>query len=697
MTPRISSWVRHASWGGVATLGAALGISLALSPNFSEVARVRHELPTVTLGLTDRGSELPEGAARSHPGAPQVVLLDLRLEETWTDPDDVRDAIADETGLWAASSGGLLRVPFADDEPTQWWTTADGLPDHRLTAIEQVPGGLALGTEGGGILMVDVTTGHPVVVEYTKVGDARISDLMFADDALFAATWGEGIWMSDGTDEALSFVAVGPKTGMQSRRVTSIAWSEGELFAGTAGAGLWVKGTSGKSRRFVQRGGLAGDFVVDLVERDGAVWIATPGGLSRYRRGLIATWAPGQDCPPGMPRALGADGSLAISGGRIGRFGSPASVPLPASPDGLGPWNGVPRTEIRWIVRADGRRWVGTDRGIAVEEADRWRWIVHDGPGSNDITTAALHHGSLLVGTFDRGAWRDGEALPLGNAEVNDALIDRDGVAWIATSRGLARVGDRVRTFGAIHGLTSDHVGAVATDRDGFVWVGTSAGVQQFDGGSFGAPLGGTDAPKVGHVYDLVTAEGEILAGTLEGLWSVRRGGATGFRYESGELPDSWVNGVARGPDGRLWVGTYDAGLAMRETDGSWSWLVEGEDLSCGWVNPGAIAALPDGSVLVGTMGGGLLRVDASGELERWTMADGLAGDDVTTIAVEDGCADRAPDGSGVAAARPTTDPGTDGPEPTDAVGSPDCRNGTIWVGTRSGLTRLEVSRDQSS
>ncbi|MCP4867432.1 MAG: hypothetical protein GY898_01775 [Proteobacteria bacterium] len=630
-----------------------------MSPNFTEVARVRHELPTVTMGVIDRGSELPAGPARSTSAEPQTVLLDLRLAETWTDPDDVRDAIADETGLWAASGGGLLRVPFAEDQPTQWWTTADGLPDHRLTAIEQVPGGLALGTEGGSVLMVDVTTGSPVVVEYAKVGDARISDLMFADDSLYAATWGEGIWMSDGTDEALSFAAVGPKTGMQSRRVTSIAWSEGELVAGTAGAGLWVRGTNGKSRRFVQRGGLAGDFIVDLAERGDAVWIATPGGLSKYRRGVISTWAPGDDCPPGMPRALGTDGSLAISGGRIGRIGTVSSVGLPTSPDGLGPWNGVPRAEVRWLLRADGRRWVGTDRGIAVEDAaGTWTWIVHEGPGSNDITTAALHDGSLLVGTFDRGASIDGQPLRLGNAEVNDALIDADGVAWIATSRGVARVDERVRTFGAMHGLTSDHVGAIATDEEGRVWVGTSAGVQPFDGGSFGAPLGGEDAFKVGHVYDLVSTGGEIFAGTLEGLWSVRRGGATGFRYETGELPDSWINGVARGPTGRLWVGTYDAGLAMRETDGTWRWFIEGEDISSGWVNPGAMAALPDGSVLVGTMGGGLLRIDASGELERWNMADGLAGDDVTTIAVE---------------------------------------GETIWVGTRSGLTRLEVSGDRSS
>jgi ligand-binding sensor domain-containing protein len=341
----------------------------------------------------------------------------------------------------------------------------------------------------------------------------------------------------------------------------------------------------------------------------------------------------------------------------VGRFGSTDSIALPVSPDGLGPWNGVPGAEVRWILQADGRRWAGTDRGIVVERDGAWRWIVHDGPGSNDITTVAARDGSLLVGTFDRGAWRDGSPLALGSAEVNDALIDDDGVAWIATSRGLARVGDDVRTFGGVHGLASEHVGAVAHSAEG-LWVGSSAGVQRFEGGSFGPLLGGEDAFKVAHVYDLLSTGEEIFAGTLEGLWSVRRGSATGYRYESGELPDSWINGVTRGPQGRLWAGTYDSGLALRDTDGRWRWLLEGEDLSCGWVNPGALAALPDGTVLVGTMGGGLLRVGPSGEIERWTMADGLAGDDVTSIAID---------------------------------------HDIIWVGTRSGLTRLEVTHARAS
>jgi len=362
-----------------------------------------------------------------------------------------------------------------------------------------------------------------------------------------------------------------------------------------------------------------------------------------------------------MPRALATDGTLAIAGSRIGPRGDAELPPLPAPPDGLGPWNGVPAPEVRWILVADGRRWAGTDRGIVVSDGDAWRWVVHEGPGSNDVTTVAVRDGSLLVGTFDRGAWRDGAALPLGNAEVNDSWIDSDGVGWIATSGGLARVdpdGGPVRTFGRLHGLDNDHVGAVRGSSEG-LWVGTTAGVQRFDGGGFGEALGGPDQQRVGHVYALAVGTGEqVLAGTLEGLWQVRPSGATGYRYETGEVPDSWINGVTLSVDGRLWAGTYDHGLGVREPDGTWRWLTEGDGVSCGWVNPGAMAALPDGTVLVGTMGGGLLRVGPAGEIERWTMADGLAGDDVTGVSVD---------------------------------------GHVVWIGTRSGLTRLRVEVDDGA
>ena len=584
--------------------------------------------------------------------------LQLRLAEALTDPDDTRGAVAGLHALWVATGGGLLRLPY-DGGASRWWTTADGLPDHRLTAIARVGDGLALGTEGGTVMLVELEE-EPAVFASTKVVAARISDLLAANGQLYAATWGEGIFSASLTDPG-NWRAVGPNRGMRSRQVTSIAWLDGELLAGTAGAGLWVRAADGTTRRYVSRGGLAHDFVLDVAEHEGWVYAATPAGVSRYRTGQLQTRRGGDGVPDGLVRALGVDPRegggmmLAMAGSRVGDWGRADSEALPPHPESLGPWNGVPAAELRWLQQGGDSVFAGTDRGIAQHDGASWRWLTHEGPGHNDLTTVAARDGQVFAGSFDRGGrvfdghWR---TLPLSSGEVNDGLIDGAGRVWVATSSGLARwEADTLTTFGTLHGLPSAHVAAVAESDDG-VFVGTTGGVVLHDGVGF-TPLGG--GADVHHVYGMAGARESVFVGTIGGLFHVRRGGARAFRYETGELPDNWVNAVVQGSDGTLWVGTYDNGLALRRPDGTWRHLTEDDGLPNGWVNPGAMAALPDGSVLVGTLGGGLLRVTPAGEVDRWTTADGLAGDDVTDIAVD----------------------GED-----------------VWVATRSGLSRMEVTRD---
>ncbi|MCO4771689.1 MAG: hypothetical protein KDA24_16775, partial [Deltaproteobacteria bacterium] len=300
----------------------------------------------------------------------------------------------------------------------------------------------------------------------------------------------------------------------------------------------------------------------------------------------------------------------------------------------------------------DGETVAGTARGI-LHGTQPLAWRTHAGPGSNDLTSVSAEGGTLLVGTFDGGAWLRSEqawsALPAPSGEINDVQLEA-GAAWLATSRGLARVEDgKLRSWGALHGLGSEHVSAVAVTRDGLL-IGTTAGVQVFDGVGF-APLGGESGMR--NVYSVAQAGDIAWVGTLEGAWAVKGHTASRFRYETGELPDSWVNAVAVAKDGRLWAGTYDGGLATRSPEGTWTSFTEENGLPCGWVNPDALLSLDDGTVLVGTLGGGLLRVGPAGAIDQWTAVDGLAGDDVTGLT----------------------------------------RDGdTVWIATRSGLSHLQIT-----
>ena len=652
-----TNWTRATLWGAALVLGAASAMVLTPFPTLPlDFLQDRHEFPVLRASDPGRVSEQPREAAPLRQLDAGAGRLELQLVENVTDPDDTRAAVPGLHALWVATGGGLLELPY-DGGATRWWTTADGLPDHRLTAIAACGDGLLLGSEGGLVMVVDLED-EPRVVSVGHVVDARISDLLVVDGTVYAATWGEGIY-SAAEENLDNWRSVGPEHGLRARQITSIAWLDGELLAGTAGAGLWVRGVEGKARRYVAKGGLAHDFVLDLQRRGDRVYAATPAGVSTWRRGRLQTHRGGSTIPAGLVRALGDDPRegggilLAMAGGRVAQWGQTESELLPPTPDGLGPWNGIPSAEIRWIQPGGDALYAGTDRGIASFDG-AWTWLDHDGPVSNDLTTVSARDGRVLTGSFDRGAaLLDGgwQALPLPNAEVNDALLAADGTAWIATSGGLSSWdGETARTFGRMHGLASLHASAVVEDGAG-LFVGTTAGVQRFDGG-FSAPMGGDDAADLSHVYSLAATPDGVLAGTIGGLWSLRDHTAKRFRYETGELPDNWVNALLRNPDGTVWAGTYDAGLAIRAPDGSWAHLSEDAGLPGGWVNPGAMAALPDGSVLVGTLGAGLMRVTADGHVDRWTTADGLAGDDVTDVSVD---------------------------------------GDTVWVATRSGLSRLAV------
>ena len=538
-----------------------------------EVSRRGHETPNVIATTSVPPESAPPARETSTPYSPYRI----ELVGTVTDPDDTRAAVIVDQGLWVATGGGLLHFDPEDPSRDRWWTTADGLPDHRLTAIAQYRDGLALGTEGGLVVTLELPTEEGLVVHTADaVSEARITDLLAEDDLLWVATWGDGAF-SGVPGRPKGYASLGPSRGLRARQLTGIARLDGELVAGTAGAGLWVRGDDGRSQLFVQKGGLVSDFVLDVATVGDAVLVAGPGGISRYQAGVLQTRRGGDRVPAGVVRAIGTGQRapfLAIAGGRVGRWGAASTQPLPAHPDGLGPWHGVPTPEARWIAQMDGVVVAGTARGIL--QGTTWR--THQGPGNNDLTSVSADRGDLLVGTWDGGAWlRAGDhwdALPAPSGEVNDVHL-ADGSAWLATSRGLARVDNgRLRSWGPLQGLASEHVSAISPSEDGLL-VDTSEGVQLFDGVGF---LPVEDVPRL--------------------------------RYETDKLPNSTVNSDA-------------------------------------------LLALDDGTALVGTHGEGLLRIAPGGALDQWTATDGLAGDDVTGLS----------------------------------------RDGdTIWVATRSGLSRLSIT-----
>jgi diguanylate cyclase (GGDEF)-like protein len=434
---------------------------------------------------------------------------------------------------------------------------------------------------------------------------------------------------------------------------------------------------------------LGSSFVSSLFESsDGTLWIGTyGGGVARLRGGRIEAFHPeilGTDRIRGMYEsanhvlfiATAGGGVLRVDGDRISRFTTKDGLPVDriwtVTGDGAGGlwiathgggvvrWRdgkvqqrissheGLPNDFARAILLDhDGTLWIGTDGGGVAEWRDGAMARVlttRDGLPSNFIRAFQRDHdGSLWMAT-DTGLtrWRSGHAETLGLAEglpspfARSLAEDREGSLWVGTSGGLVRLTDtRFLSFTRKEGLPVDAARAILEDRAGRVWLGT-------DGGGLcqilPAPMRCfTTADGLPHSSVFALAEsgdGSLWIGTDGGgVVRLRDGKFIGhLDAQHAKLPNDRVRSLVETADGTLWVSTT-VGLA-RVRDGVATNIKE---LDGRQLRP--LLPLGDGSILVGSDGAGLWRVNADGSNAKPIAAagKGLGSDRVFTLAMDTG------------------------------------------------------------
>lgn len=290
----------------------------------------------------------------------------------------------------------------------------------------------------------------------------------------------------------------------------------------------------------------------------------------------------------------------------------------------------------------------------------------------------------------------------VGNRNVKDILTEGD-LVWVGTSAGVIRYNTRTDEYKLLDtrsGLLSNGVFHVSR-LDGKLVVGTYGGglslLDEKTGAweTYNIPEGLGDA----FVYDVMkTKAGDVWIATWSGVNRIKGGKLSNLaswelhtvESTKGGLPNDWVYGLAEGKDGTVWLAT-EGGLA-RWVDGKWdNWNhakgqgapyelvkddlafkndpskvsshharqkqemgLQGIDTA---YNPNYIVSIvadPDGSVWVGTWGGGLAHFDGK-QFRNYTTRDGLPGNHVFML-------HRA-------------------------------RNGDMWVGTNAGLARRQGDR----
>lgn len=406
--------------------------------------------------------------------------------------------------------------------------------------------------------------------------------------------------------------------------------------------------------------GLPVNHIMDVHQsQDGYLWLATGGGVVRFdgqvfdvfRREDIPGWT------TSFASAIYEDRSgrlwLTTDNGEMARYADGVFEPVT---DERGHDPG--RVES-WYEDADGVLWVGTETGLLRFQGSQGRrYTREDGLPADTIRVVHRDRQGTLWVLTSRGLarWTDGafraEAIQPVPRCANHGVHARrgvyegpDGALWISCDRLLRLYQGRLTPFDT---GSSSPLNRFLVDRQGAFWVGTvDGGLLRWQHGEWTHYRPGEHLPWA-RVWP-------ALEDTQGGLWVAASRNGSGLARIRGDTVQSValsehigndvIVDVIQDAEGTLWIAT-DVGLAslrprrVRTLD----------------KGPGGAILFPlyqhdDGTVWAGTWGDGLYE-RRDGVWQHWTTEHGLVSNDVRSLYVD--------------------------------------RAGGLWVGTLSGLSRLQ-------
>lgn len=547
-------------------------------------------------------------------------------------------AIVAEDAIYVSGPAGIVSYA-ADGAVLRRWLPGIDLPPSPVRALavahlRNLPGPTvvaATATEG---LILLANQGRSV--QWLRPADPTLRELTallpLPGGDLLLGTRTRGVLVFSG-DSLRSF-----HPQLDGLQVTALA-------ADTGGAGFWV-GT--RSAGLVHwSAGTATTFLSDLPDPDvesltvrgPRVFAGTPLGVREFVDGRPARLlAPETFASALLPSAHDLLVASVDQGTRDLPL-DPASHPRLLS-------SAMPPGDIRAFASAPDGAALAITRDAVLRRDDRGHWsdLLHapaapltDGNISALATDA---DGRLWVGYFDRGL----DILDRGRTThleddhlfcINRLVLDATrGVMLAATANGLVvfdRAGRVQQVLRRRDGLISDHVNDVSFHPGGLT-VATSAGLTFLDAGAAPESLYAFQGLVNNHVYALgAQADGATMAGTLGGLSLVQAGRVTrNLTASNSALKHNWITAVSPAPAGGWTVGTYGGGVLEVSATGSVS-----SPTPAFVVNPNAMLRTQQ-HLLVGTLSDGLwVESLATG---RWTqLTAGLPSRNVTAFAEHDG------------------------------------------------------------
>ncbi len=509
----------------------------------------------------------------------------------------VLDIVQDDLGfVWFGTSEGLYRFDGYSSRIFSAGKDSDGsLHSNRVSSLLLSRNGtLWVGTRGGGVSRYDAAT--QTFVAFRHQPDNPLS--LAHDDVL------------DLTEDA-----------------------EGRIWVATARQGLSRLDDpltdAGTFQHFVHDPdnpkSLSDDRTRTLLfDQSGSLWVGTMGGINRVGDPLAQN--PEFEAYRHDPQRLGSlpddevwslkqdsEGNLwaGMWGGGLARLDNPDAVPMDATftrfaadPDDSTSLSD--NRVMRIFEDRAGSLWIATLSGLNELTAaqrlgsnPRFQRSVHDPRWDFSLSSGGIHaifedqRGDLWIGTdegvdrLDRRvqqveSYRFQPGLEGGLSDYPwDALIDRNGVLWVAHGSGLNRIERpsdslevaqvlNIRFAPEINGVKEGAAYSLLEDRFGYLWfttfdglVGMAPAQQAQDQPALLKYLEGLSSNAVLSLFE--DEVGALWVGTYRGLHRVERdetGAPIGFPEYHGRVDEKdrlqgSANAIAADASGRLWIGTY--------------------------------------------------------------------------------------------------------------------------------------------
>ncbi|HKR85587.1 MAG TPA: two-component regulator propeller domain-containing protein [Terriglobales bacterium] len=322
-----------------------------------------------------------------------------------------------------------------------------------------------------------------------------------------------------------------------------------------------------------------------LTSRDGTLWIGTTKGLASWKDAKLTTYAEldGKYVFQLLEDHEGVvwAGALGVPTGRLCSIKN-GGVKCYGEDGSFG------RGVSGLFEDSKGKLWVGVENGL-------WRWrpgqpTLYSLPGDpNGIRGLGEDvDGTLLVG-WNGGIQRfiDGKMEPhstlrsMGRFRAKKLLRDRDGGFWIGTQdRGIVYLHQgKAEVFGQSDGLSSECVDSIFEDREGSIWIATVNGLDRFR--DFAVVSFDKNQGFSSSIVDSVLASGDgsVWLATPRGLNRWHNGQLTIYGNDLHAAPlitssnqsDQEVHGLAahslfQDYLARLWVSTF-SGIGYLEND----------------------------------------------------------------------------------------------------------------------------------